>query len=200
MKWPLPFRQRLVLQKYASGKINSVPYYKRTDQFANLKDVIEFIKSDDPRAMLKASDDSGINYFPTSLFRLPLDESKPQTGSVDFEVKKSYLLKNDLVVLDILATNNWKRPVYFLSTQVPRSLGFENYLQLDGFAYRLVPFKTSSPDSFSEAGYVNADSLYDKLMNRFKYGNMNDPGIFMDYNSIRTTSILGIRGCFSTTG
>ena len=194
-----PVPTTIGIKKYASGKINSVPYFKRTDQYANLKDVIEFIKSDDPRAMLKASDDSGINYFPTNLFRLPLDgeTGEMSKNSVDFEVKKSSLLKNELVVLDILATNNWKRPVYFLSTQLPRSLGFENYLQLDGFAYRLIPFKTSSPDSFSEAGYVNADSLYDKLMNRFKWGNMNDPGIFMDYNSIRTTNILGIRGCFS---
>ena len=100
-------------------------------------------------------------------------------------------------MLDILATNNWKRPVYFLSTQVPRSLGLEDYLQLDGFAYRLVPYKTPPTDGFAEAGRVNADSLYDKLMNRFRWGNMNDPKIFMDYNTVRTTNILGIRRCFS---
>lgn len=186
-------------KKYASGKINSVPYYKMTDQYANLKDVIEFIKSDDPRAMVKASDDSGINYFPTSLLRLPVNVETGQGGgrSVDFEIKKNYLLKNELVILDILSTNNWKRPVYFLSTQVPRSLGLENYLQLDGFAYRLVPFKTVPTDGFFEAGRVDADSLYEKLMNGFRWGNMNDPGIFMDYNSVRTTNILGIRSCFS---
>ncbi len=103
----------------------------------------------------------------------------------------------NVVILDILATNNWKRPVYFLSTQVPRSLGLEDYLQLDGFAYRLVPCKTQPTDGFSEAGRVNADSLYDKLMNRFRWGNMNDPKIFMDYNTVRTTNILGIRSCFS---
>ncbi len=196
-----PVPTTIGITKYASGKINSVPYYKRTDQYANLKDVIEFIKSDDPRTMVKASDDSEINYFPTNFFSIPVGNPKatdlPAATPVDFELKKSYLLKNELVILDILATNNWKRPVYFLSTQVPRSLGFENYLQLEGFAYRLVPEKTQPNDAFYDAGGINADSLYDKLMNRFKWGNMNDPKIFMDYNTLRTTNILGIRNCFS---
>ena len=196
-----PVPTTIGIKKYASGRINSVPYYKRTDQYANLKDVIEFIKSDDPRTMVKASDDSGINYYPTSFFRIPVNgdvETSPgSVTTVDFEMKKKYLLKNDVVILDILATNNWKRPVYFLSTQVPRSLGLEDYLELDGFAYRLVPCKTRPTDGFSEAGRVNADSLYDKLMNRFRWGNMNDPEIFMDYNTVRTTNILGIRSCFS---
>jgi hypothetical protein len=196
-----PVPTTIGIKKYASGKINSVPFYKRTDQYANLKDVIEFIKSDDPRAMVKVSDDSGINYYPTSLFRLPVNgdvvTSPGSLSSVDFEVKKKYLLKNEVVILDILATNNWKRPVYFLSTQVPRSLGLDDYLQLDGFAYRLVPWKTQPTDGFSETGRVDADSLYDKLMNRFRWGNMNDPKIFMDYNTVRTTNILGIRSCFS---
>jgi hypothetical protein len=196
-----PIPTTIGIKKYASGRINSVPYFKRTDQYANLKDIIEFIKSDDPRAMVRASDDSGINYYPTTFFRIPvagIDEKSPDLArSVGFEVKKSYLLKNELVILDILATNDWKRPVYFLSSQVPRALGFEDYLQLDGFAYRLVPYKTQPTDGFSQAGRVNADSLYDKLMNRFRWGNMNDPDIFMDYNTIRTTNILGIRSCFS---
>ncbi len=64
-----PVPTTIGINKYASGKINSVPYYKRTDQYANLKDVLEFIKSDDPRTMIRASDDSGINYYPTSLFQ-----------------------------------------------------------------------------------------------------------------------------------
>jgi hypothetical protein len=196
-----PVQTTIGIKKYASGRINTVPYYKRTDQYATLKDVIEFINSDDPRAMVKASDDSGINYYPTHLFRIPAEENtetySDNVQSVDFEVKKSYLLKNELAILDILATNNWERPVYFLSTQVPRSLGFADYLQLDGFAYRLVPFKTRSNDGFSEAGRVVADSLYDKLMNRFKWGNLADPKVFADYNAVRTTSVLGVRSCFS---
>ena len=59
------------------------------------------------------------------------------------------------------------------------------------------PGRLQQTDGFSEAGRVNADSLYDKLMNRFRWGNMNDPNIFMDYNTVRTTNILGIRSCFS---
>jgi hypothetical protein len=187
-------------KKYASGRLNSVPFYKRTDQYAMLKDVIEFISSDDSRAMIKAMDDIDMNYYPTNLFTLPADSAQQAfpgcLQAVDFKLEGSYMVKNDLVILDILATNNWKRPVYFLSTQVPASLGLLDYLQLDGFAYRLVPFKYRAV-GFSDAGRINADDLYDKLMNKFAWGHMNDPGVFLDYNIVRTTNILGIRSCFA---
>jgi hypothetical protein len=197
------------IQKYASGKLNTIPYYKRTDQCANLKDVIDFINSNDPRTMLRAADDSGIHYYPTNSFSIPADTAAVATNkagrqksgiasasSVDFTVKANYLLKNEIVMLDILATNNWKRPVYFLSTQVPGKLGLLDYLRLDGFAFRLVPFKHPT-DGYSDVGSIQADELYKKLMMQFKWGNMNDPAVFLDYNSIRTAGITGIRSCFA---
>jgi hypothetical protein len=204
---PVPLS--ISIHKYASGKLDMVPYFKRTDQSADLKDVIEFIRSEDPRAKVRAGDDSEINYYPTNSFRIGVPvartrsqnvtDGKTSTGiepSVDFSIKASYLLKNELVILDILATNNWERPVYFLSAQVPKELGLTEYLQLDGFAYRLVPCKHPS-DGYSDVGNIQADELYDKLMNRFRWGNMNNPAVFMDYNSVRTVSIIGIRNCFS---
>jgi hypothetical protein len=197
------------LNKYASGKLNAVPYYKRTDQYANLKDVIDFISSEDPQALMRTKDDSGINYYPTKLFRIPIDTAqikmngfKPEKSSagsfpsVDFRVDAGYLWKNDIVLLDIIATNNWQRPVYFLSAQVPRELGLMNYLRMDGFAYRLVPFSHLT-DGYSDVGSVDADDLYDKLMNRYRWGNMNNRKVFMDHNSVLTTNIMGIRNCFA---
>jgi hypothetical protein len=178
--------------KYASGKLNYVPYYKRTVQYAKLKDVIEFLKSDDPRAMVRTRDDSEINYYPTNLFSIPVSTD---SSSVDFTVNNKALSKNDIAILDIIATNNWQCPVYFLSTQVPRELGLLEYLRMDGFAYRLVPVKHTT-DGYAGVGSIDPDTLYDKLMNRFKWGNMNDQEVFMDYNSVRTTSVLGIRNCF----
>jgi len=191
---PVPMTIRF--EKYASGKINSVPYYKRTGQIVNLKDVIEFIGSDDPRVKLRTDNDSDINYYPTNLFRLPADTTLSGTSPVDFTVNTNYLWKKDLVLLDILATNNWQRPVYFLSAQVPGELGLKDYLKLDGFAFRLVHSRYD-PDSSSGIGSIDADELYKKLMKEFRWGNMNDPGVFMDYNCIRTTAITGIRQCFA---
>jgi len=57
--------------------------------------------------------------------------------------KKSYILKNDLLILDILAANNWTRPVYFAVTVGPEAfVGLENHFQIEGLAYRLVPYAT----------------------------------------------------------
>jgi tetratricopeptide (TPR) repeat protein len=188
---PVPFT--IGPDKYASGKLNYVPYYKRTDQHAKLKDVIEFLKSDDPRTMVRTTDNSRINYYPTNRFTLP---STSDISDTEFIVSNKALTKNEIAILDIIATNNWQRPVYFLSTQVPKELGLLDYLEMDGFAYRLVPGKYNSDENI-DVGSIDADKLYDNLMNKFKWGNMNNPQIFMDYNSIRTTSVLGMRTCFA---
>ena len=90
-------------------------------------------------------------------------------------------MKNDLAVLNVIAANKWKRPIYFTSNF--DELGFGSYLRKDGLAYRLVPVA---------GGQVNTDWMKDKLMNKFAYGNANLPGVYFDeenrrhLNSIRS--------------
>jgi hypothetical protein len=50
---------------------------------------------------------------------------------------------------------------------------------------------------FANAGNIIADELYEKMMHTFRWGNMNSPGVFMDYNSIRTTNVMGMRNTFA---
>jgi MFS family permease len=188
-----PIQISIPQEKYASGKLNYIPFYKRTDNPATLKDVLDFIKSDDPRVLLATRDDSQMNYYPTNKFVLPV---KGNSAPVSFTVDDHALAKHLIVILDIIATNNWEKPVYFLSTQIPDELGLTDYLQLDGFAYRLVPDKKND-SGFANAGNIIADELYEKMMHTFRWGNMNSPGVFMDYNSIRTTNVMGMRNTFA---
>jgi hypothetical protein len=178
--------------KYSSGKLDYIPYYHQLDQYAPIKEVMEFLKTDDPRAMVQARNGEFMNYFPTNLFRIPADSI-----NIDFTLPQKALMKYQIAVLDIIATNNWRRPVYFLSAQVPAEFGLQDYLQLEGFAYRLVPI-AHVPHNYDDLGSIQADDLYDKLMNRFKWGNMNNSEVFMDDNSIKTISkILNMRSCFA---
>ena len=76
-------------------------------------------------------------------------------------------------MLDILATNNWERPIYYAVTVGDEGyLGLQNYFQLEGLAYRLVPFNAKAFDG--QVGKVNSSIMYDNMMNKFKYGNMED--------------------------
>ena len=96
-----------------------------------------------------------------------------------------------MMLLDLLANFDWKRPIYFTQTHMLRPLGLHEYLQFDGFAYRLVPIKTPYT-SVIEIGRVDTELLYDNLMNKFSYGNIADPKVYADsfiqniFNSAQT--------------
>jgi tetratricopeptide (TPR) repeat protein len=93
-----------------------------------------------------------------------------------------------------LATNNWKRPVYFAITVGDESyLGLEPYFQLEGLAYRVIPVERESPDG--QIGAVATDIMYKNLVEKFHWGNMNDPDVYLDETNLRMT--MNFRNNFS---
>jgi len=100
------------------------------------------------------------------------------------------------MMLDMLAHFNWERPVYFVSPSRSTNLGLQNYLQLEGFAYRLVPIETQARDQV-DAGRVASEIMYENLMEEFEWGNFNDPGVYTDYTSRRTANVIRIRNKFA---
>ncbi len=189
-----PVNMIIDIKKYTSGDLNYVPYYKRFDKPVPVKSFLEFLGSDDPRAMIKTDMDTQINYYPAD--KVLLFSEKHGSDTVVAKLNNKALPKHLIAVLDIIAANIDKRPVYFLSTQLPDELGLTDYLQLDAFAYKLIPEKFISADQLS-AGKIDTEALYDKLMNRFKWGNMNNPDVYLDENCIRTTNIMGFRTVFT---
>jgi hypothetical protein len=98
------------------------------------------------------------------------------------------------MILDLLANNDWKRPVYFVTTTgTDTYIGLENYFHLEGLAYRLLPVQAQKTDG--QIGEVNIDVMYDNLMNKFKWGNMNKPGILIDETNSRM--VMNMRGMFA---
>ncbi len=95
------------------------------------------------------------------------------------------------MILDLIASNDWERPVYFTSIAHQNILGLNDYFRLDGFAYRFVPIKNQKK-SLANAS-INSDILYDNLMNKFQWGDPGDPDIYVDFYTRRTTEILRLR-------
>ena len=99
---------------------------------------------------------------------------------------KSNLMKNEIMMLDLLAHCNWERPL-FIATTVPSSsyLGLGNYFLLEGLAYRITPFDwKAASGTNSRLGAIDPDRMYDNLMN-FKYGGLDKPGIYLDETNRR---------------
>ena len=125
---------------------------------------MKFINSNNPKAKLNTS--AGLkNYCTTKKLKLKVDKQKAKefvqaeyhnkiVDEVKWNLKGNGLYKNKLMVLDILANFNWERPIYFAIT-VGRDnfMGLEKYFQLEGLAYRLVPYIANASDG--QTGEIN---------------------------------------------
>jgi len=87
--------------------------------------------------------------------------------------------RKQVMIYEMLARNNWKRPIYMSVTLGAENYaGLQDYFCLEGLAYRLTPFKLGQ-------GRIDTDKMYTNLMKRFKYGNVAMPGIFLDETNLR---------------
>ncbi len=101
---------------------------------------------------------------------------------------QSYVTKNHYAALNMIANNQWERPIYFAVTTGPESyLGLQDHFRLEGLAYRLVPFKSPKNDNPNILGTIGTDIMYDNVMDKWVWGNMDDVehGIYMDENNRR---------------
>ncbi len=191
---PVPFK--MPSDKYRQGTRDYVPIIKKLkDVYIDVKEAMNFISDDKNMALLGS--ERRMNYFPTSKFSLKVDTVKVLSNGtvpkelagkvvpeVKWDVDRSYLLKNDMMILDLLANNNWDRPVYFaITTGNDSYIGLENYFQLEGLAYRLLPVMAESADG--QTGRVNTELMFDNLMNKFNWGGMDKDKIYMNENNRR---------------
>ncbi|MFH0761921.1 MAG: DUF2723 domain-containing protein [Bacteroidota bacterium] len=203
---PVPFS--LTRDQYAPGKRDYIPVYERIKESADLREIIGFVISDHPDAMLPLQDGARMNYVPVRKLHLTVDKQKVlSTGTVPpedadlivpaitWELRRGALYKNDLMILDLIANNNWERPIYFTSINHENIQGLQQYFRLEGFAYRLVPIRNEDASGYTAS--INTTILYDRLMNAFRWGNINNPDVFIDFNTYRTTLVLRLRQHFA---
>ena len=188
--------------KYILGRRDYIPFYDRgLKTSVELKELVDFMGSDDPKAKARTNNGEEVNYFPTKNIKFTIDSaeviangvvSKENAGkivkSMEWTVDGNYLMKNDLMILNIIANNQWKRPIYFATTVGSDNyLNLEPYFQLEGLAYRLVPIRTESKNDVVP-GRVETKIMYNNVMNKFVFGNMKDERVYLDENNTRMTT------------
>jgi len=101
------------------------------------------------------------------------------TGVLEWSFEGNSLMKNDLAILDMIVTNDWKRPIYF-STTLGRSsyLGLKEYMQMEGLAYRLMPYKQAN----AKDGFLNTKIMYKNMMENFFWRELDNKNVFYDEN------------------
>jgi len=162
-----------------------------------LKDAIDFIASDDPKSKVQVTDGSFVPYLPTKKFKMtvdraavirngivPADRINDIVPVIEWNLKSNYITKNDLMLLDFLVTNAWSRPLYVASPgSLSNILDISKYFHLEGTLYRFMPVP---PKKGMEAmGGMNVDRSWDLLMNKSKYGNLDNPKVTVDRETFR---------------
>ena len=189
---------------------------RRKDKgFMPLQEFIDYINDD--KNVVKTGDDA-YYLFPSKKFSFKADPKKViEYGCVypgfykdtagkteiyfdtvlNIDLNREYLLKNEMMILDLLNTNDWERPIYITSLGSRHTLNLDNYFHNEGFAYRLTPMnkKAKAPEGVASSD-ISTDIMYNNLMNVYTWGNINDPNVYIDQTILRTTKIVKIRSNF----
>ena len=197
----------LTPQEYNNGVNEQIPieeeeYFK--GKRVELKQIIEFIHN--PKAVKRYSGGS-YNYIPCRSVKLTVDKEAcvrngivpPELADrivdeIDWEIKDSRaIIKNALMLLDFMATNNWERPVYFTSfSDMSKTLGIDKYLHMEGLAYRFMPIEAEDYVKVYQGGVYRQGS-YDLLVNKanedlVRWGSLNEEGVVPDRESVRNST------------
>ena len=203
-----PIPSQLTHDKYKYGSREYVIKNPISSDTIYIKDFLNFVESDNPKTKIKyllqrSGDDVSqypsqylnSNYFPTENVRIPVDKQsvikygivKPKDSAkivpyIDIRIKENALYKNRLLMLDIVANNNWERPLYFTGGSFGDDdyIWMKDYLQLDGMCYKLVPIRTpvDKANPF-DMGRVDSDLMYD-MVKKWDWGNSGSTTIYHD--------------------
>ena len=203
-----PIPSKLTHDQYKWGTRDYIIKEVVTKDTLRIDQFLDFITSDDPRTKYKhileqqGYDTSGqrrqdlsANYLPTEHVRIPVDKASVLRNGIvkakdsalivpyiDIKIKGAALYKNRLLMLDIIAHNNWERPIYFTGGAFGDEdyIWMKDYLQLDGLVYKLVPIKTAvAKNNPFDMGRIDADKMYEMVTN-WDWGNNGDPTMYHD--------------------
>ncbi|MFI2742062.1 DUF2723 domain-containing protein [Zhouia sp. PK063] len=188
-----PIPSQLTHKQYVYGTRDVLYYQHMTDKRWDIKDFMKWIASDSPKTKLQLKSGQEVVFYPTNKIRVYVNKEnvlksglvKPEDADkivdyIDIDLP-DYITKNHLMMLDILANNDWNRPIYFTGGTPDDAdyIWLKDYLELDGIAYKLIPIKTSSKDHPYSPGSVNAELSYN-IMKKWDWGNTADVTIYYD--------------------
>jgi hypothetical protein len=197
---PMPLS--LDQDKYMEGKREQIMVNRKATRAVPVKDLVAFAGQDDRKYMTDVTGRGDyLNVIPSGKILIDVDSAKVLSNGTVKPYFKNRLVspmiwnytddnafKDDLAIMDLLATNKWERPIYYATT-VPSTQykGLEKFFIQEGLAYRVAPVKTND-NMEGEYGIIDPVVMYDNMMNKFNWGNASDPSVYLDENIRRMFS------------
>ncbi len=176
------------------------------DSGISLTQYLHLLKEEHPALVQQTPDGNRFSVSPSKIFTLDVNKNKVLASGIiperttnllqdtmSFVVKGNGFTKGDLMQLDLIANNNWERPICFTYTaKVNSGLKFDDYLVQQGQALRLLPIKNPNPGS----DFIDTDTMYSNVMTKFKWRGLDDPSIY--YNQYYKRQMLTPRSNFNS--
>ncbi|MEX2594361.1 MAG: DUF2723 domain-containing protein [Anditalea sp.] len=184
-------------KNYKKG-VNDVLYVTERLEAISLNEYLKLLRNESDLLKLSSSLSGSINSVPSRNLILNIDQEKVlSTGvipeemedlivpQINLRVKGNYMTKGSLMLMDLIAANDWERPIYFNNTSLA-TIGFElgNHVVMEGLTYRLLPVQ--KPEHLEEL--VNTELAYKNVMEEFAFRGMNNSDNYVDDEYRRFTS------------
>mgnify|MGYP006266981325 CR=1 FL=1 len=195
-----PIKMTIPQEALRGDKRNQVFYFNNRgqDRPKTLQNFLQFIGDNNSITLPFSSGAREVeSYYDTKQVYIPVNKQKVlEAGVVGIEdtakivdaiplnlQSKDYLIKDELAILDVIASNLWERPVYFAVTaRQEKMFGLDDYMQLEGLGLRIVPVKSQSDQQYGiiGSGRVDGDKVHENVLTKFKWGNFDEKDLFVD--------------------
>ena len=195
-----PIPSQLTHDKYKYGSRDFIFFQKTRKDTIDINRWMDWVADDSQNTMVELESRKFANTFPSKVIRIPVDKNAVlQNGIVDpkdadkivpyidIVLKGNIIYKNRMMMLDVIANNNWERPIYFSGGAFGDDdyIWMKEFLQLEGVVYKLVPIRTPIDEGNPfDMGRIDSDKMYDIVMD-WKWGNSGDPDIYHDVETRR---------------
>lgn len=193
-----PIPSQLTHDQYKYGSLD-LAYHDPNPRFKDTVITIDYfmrwISSSNPVTYVELQSGGVEKTYPSNKIRIPVDKAEVLRNGIvaqkdadkildyiDITIDERGLTKNRILMLDIIASNKWKQPIYFTGGAYADEeyIWLKDYLQLDGMAYKFVPIKTPMKDkSMFEMGRIDPEKMYANVK-KWNWRNINDGKIYID--------------------
>ncbi len=197
-----PIPSQLTHEQYRFGTRDYVAFQKTRQDTIDINTWLNFIAQDEKKYKVELNSGQWVNSFPSKIVRIPVDKKSVLDNkivaekdadlivdNIYIELEGDFLYKNRLLMLDIVANNNWERPIYFSGGSFGNDdyIWMKDFLQLDGVVYKLVPIRTPlGKGSPFDMGRIDEEKMYD-LVKQWDWGGSGSPDIYHDTETRRNS-------------
>ena len=214
MKWavnesaPLPLS--VGYKQYLYGTNEYIPIVDFREEVMSISDVMTLFKH--PEVKVQMSSGNRVDYIASRKISVPVNKENvlkygivdekfadmiPDSIVLNISKDKDYITKPELFMLDLLSGYQWDRPINVLSMGGDLNMGIKEYLEYQGYSFKLVPIKSKT--TTSQAGFVDTDELYRKMTQVYTWDDLSKDDYFIDYqNQYTFIGVMSIRNLFVT--